>query len=227
MKTKPISQKQYRYFIKTEASNYAQEVKLDFEKLVLGHISATMEKTPLAALILMLCAIDYLKSFNYGLLAIDDRTLDVLTKRYKYDHRNKYLNIVKKRRITIKKGPGKYYISFLKDYLKPKNKKYHIIEIYKNLRCGLVHNYSDHIFKYDFIDNRDINFGDRTNEHLTKYKRNNKIRVKFNIDTFFKDFLSMCDDFWTNANNNIKIQMNIHDIKSYVGFMHVFPEQSK
>jgi len=193
--------------------------------LAMSHIELTMERAAaLAGLILMLCAIDYLKGFRFGLMAVDNPTLNILLKRYRSDPQHKYLQKIQNRRNRLNKAPGKYYIAFLKKYLLPINPNYKIKEVYKNLRCGLLHNYSDHIFRYDFIDNRDARFGNRDIEHLTPSIRNRRKRVKFNIDTFYGHFKLMCERFWSEALTDTNIQMNIHDIKSYVGFMQVIPE---
>lgn len=183
-----------------------------------------MENARLAALILMLCAIDYLKSFKYGLLAIDNPTFGVLKEKYRKDPQARYLRIIEIKRRRKNINPGGYYIKFLKKYLLPLNKKYNINELYKSLRCGLIHNYSDKIFKYDFIDNQEPKFGDRSSEHLKKFKRNGKNKVRFNVDVFYKDFVTVYEKFWNDVSNNKNLQINVHDIKSYVGFMTLIPD---
>lgn len=217
------SQKYYRSIIRSEAASYASAIKNDYERINNG-INLVMEQAAMPGLILILCAIDYLKSFHYGLKAIDSQTFTALIHKYKYNPQHKYLMKLMAIRKKLKRGPDWYYMHFLNIYLHPLNPKYNISEIYKSLRCGLIHNYSDKIFRYDFIDNRDSNIGDRTREHLTKRLRNKRIRILFNIDVFYRDYINMCNIFWGDVLKDKCKQMNIHDIKSYVGFMTVIPE---
>lgn len=180
----------------------------DFDRLVLNEIKNVHKVATIGSLILMLCAVDYLKSFRFGLKAIDKNTFDLLKEKYGQNERLDRIN-------REELHPSKYYKDFIREYLMPINDCYNPEDIYKNLRCGLVHNYSDRIFKYHFVESR---HQDKSAFHLMSDGKG----IYFNVDNFYIDFMSMCRVFFKEAKNKEEIQRNIFDFRSFVGFLHVF-----
>ncbi|MFA6431315.1 MAG: hypothetical protein WCV91_02895 [Candidatus Margulisiibacteriota bacterium] len=205
-----------------ELNSYVSTLENAFNNSMLSDINIAMKgNANLGALILMLCAIDCLKTYRYGVEAIDMITFNKLKGLYPGDTRLEG-------KIT---GPNsKYYISFLKEYLLPLNSNYNVEYIYIGLRCGLIHSYTENIFD----NNRSLfqivrstmkqNISQLKKEiiHLQTKINNNPI---FILDEFYQDFKNACNAFFVCAKTDEKIKINIFEVKSFLGIFeskHIF-----
>jgi hypothetical protein len=219
---------------KEDKNAYYEDLLRDFNNMILGDIKKVHNKTAMSSLILMLCAIDCLKTYRYGLEAVGKTTLNSLKLLYpknKNPAQHKYLQGIK----PIKTREA--YVDFLKEYLRSDSGEYDPESIYVGIRCGLIHSYTENPVKkrgqdkakrkgYLFTDNRKMN---NTIKHLMvqldlveKEKEEDTELIEyiyFNIDVFYLDFLKMCSKFFEHAKSNNEIKENIFHVKSYLGRM--------
>ena len=212
-----------------DKDNYLKELQNDYNEMILQDITAclNLSQAGISALMLMLCYIDCLKTYRYGLIVLDYATLQKLY--HLYPNNEHLFKIMKKRK---NKKSVNYYVKYINEYLKPINKGYKGNDIYYSLRCGLIHSYTARILpnkrKYGKTNNKRKYIPqrkyiiyytkgqplDKDNSHLTFDEDKN---IGFSINQFYSDFRIMCDKFFAQASKSNIIKLNIFNTKSFLG----------